>query len=86
MIHIYNLLFTAEDPVLLCDVAFHWPLPHGNFENYYPPHLCRNIRIFNGCQLQIENTVTRVTVRHHKAYRGSASQGLPRFGIMRLAE
>ena len=26
-----------------------------------------NIRIFNGCGVRIENSVTRVTVRHHKA-------------------
>ena len=28
---------------------------------------CNNIRIFNGCEVLIENSVTRVTVRHHKA-------------------
>ena len=28
-----------------------------------------NIRIFNGCEVLIENSVTRVTVRHHKACR-----------------
>ena len=27
------------------------------------------IRIFNGCEVQIENSVTRVTVRHHEARR-----------------
>ena len=26
------------------------------------------IRIFNGCEVQIENSVTRVTVRHHGAW------------------
>ena len=25
----------------------------------------KNIRIFNGCEVLIENSVTRVTVRHH---------------------
>ena len=25
------------------------------------------IRTFNGCEVRIENSVTRVTVRHHKA-------------------
>ena len=28
-----------------------------------------NIRIFNGREVRIENTVTRVTVRHHEACR-----------------
>ena len=27
------------------------------------------IRIFNGCDVRIENSVTRVTVRHHEACR-----------------
>ena len=27
------------------------------------------IKIFNGCEVQIENSVTRVTVRHHEARR-----------------
>ena len=27
------------------------------------------IRIFNGREVRIENSVTRVTVRHHEAYR-----------------
>ena len=27
----------------------------------------KNIRIFNGCEVLIENSVTRVTVRHHEA-------------------
>ena len=31
--------------------------------------LNRNIRIFNGCEVLIENSVTRVTVRHHEACR-----------------
>ena len=29
----------------------------------------QNIRIFNRCEMQIENSVTRVTVRHQEAYR-----------------
>ena len=29
----------------------------------------KNIRIFNGCEVLIENSVTRVTVRHHEACR-----------------
>ena len=41
---------------------------------------------FNGCEVQIENSVTPVTVRHHEACQGSASWGLLRFGITRLAE
>ena len=28
-----------------------------------------NVRIFNGCEVLIGNSVTRVTVRHHKACR-----------------
>ena len=28
---------------------------------------CNIIRIFNGCEVRIENSVMRVTVRHHKA-------------------
>ena len=31
--------------------------------------LVGEIRIFNGCELQIENPVTRVTVRHHERCR-----------------
>ena len=31
--------------------------------------IMHNIRIFNGNDLQIENSVTRVTVRYHKAFR-----------------
>ena len=27
----------------------------------------KNIRIFNGCDVQIENSVMRITVRHHEA-------------------
>ena len=27
------------------------------------------IRTFNGCEVQIENSVTRVTVRHHEPHR-----------------
>ena len=30
--------------------------------------LKRNIRIFTGCEVQIENSITRVTVWHHEAY------------------
>ena len=30
--------------------------------------LCQTIRIFNGCEVRIENSVTRVTVRHREAY------------------
>ena len=30
--------------------------------------LC-NLRIFNGCSVQTENSVTRVTVRYHEARR-----------------
>ena len=33
------------------------------------PRSLQNIRIFNGCEVQIENSVTRVTVRHHEACR-----------------
>ena len=33
-----------------------------------PPGL-PHIRIFNGCEVQIESSVTRVTVRHHEACR-----------------
>ena len=29
----------------------------------------RNIRIFNGCEVQIENSILRVTFQHHKACR-----------------
>ena len=29
--------------------------------------LC-TIRIFTGCEVRIENSVTRVTVRHHEAF------------------
>ena len=29
--------------------------------------ICHNIRIFNGCEVLTENSVTRVTVRHHEA-------------------
>ena len=37
--------------------------------------VCRqNIRIFNGCEMQIENSVTRVTVRHHEACQVRAEQ------------
>ena len=31
--------------------------------------LVKNIRIFNGCEVLIKNSVTRVTVRHHEACR-----------------
>ena len=42
----------------------------------------KNIRIFNGCEVLIENSVMRVTDRHHEAkfrHEGnwSASRGLP---------
>ena len=37
---------------------------HGN-----SGRVCKNIRIFKGCEVQIENSVTRVTVRQHKACR-----------------
>ena len=29
---------------------------------------CRKIRIFNGCEVQIENSITRVTVRHEACW------------------
>ena len=35
---------------------------HGN-----PGRICKNIRIFSGCEVWIENSITRVTVRHHEA-------------------
>ena len=31
--------------------------------------ILRNIRIFNGCEVRIENSVTMVTVLHHEACR-----------------
>ena len=33
------------------------------------PHYAKIIGIFNGCEVLIENSVTRVTVRHHEACR-----------------
>ena len=36
----------------------------------------KNIRIFNGCAVQIENSVTRVTVRHHSARTIIPSEGI----------
>ena len=41
---------------------------------------CQNIRIFNGCKVRIENSVTQVTVRHHKARRVMPNS-YPRDGI-----
>ena len=31
----------------------------------------QNIRIFNGCEVWIENFITRVTIRHHEVRRVS---------------
>ena len=41
------------------------------------------IRIFNGCEVLIENSVTRVTVRHHEACRVMRNS-YPRDGIFNL--
>ena len=44
-------------------VLFPWrSRSHGNFRR-----VCKNIRIFNGREIPIENSITRVTVRHHEA-------------------
>ena len=36
-------------------------------------HTDRIIRIFNGCEVRIENSVTRTTVRHYEAHRVTES-------------
>ena len=40
------------------------------------------IRIFNGCEVLIENSVSRVTVRHHEAYPSDGIFNLHRRTIM----
>ena len=37
--------------------------------NVRPLHIFFIIRIFNGCELRIENSVTKVTVKHREACR-----------------
>ena len=43
----------------------------------------RNIRIFNGHEVLIENSITRVTVQHHEACRVMPN-GYPSDGIFNL--
>ena len=43
----------------------HTDVMHGS--RLTPP--CKTIRIFNGCEVLIENSVRRVTIRHHEACR-----------------
>ena len=54
----------------------HSGILHGNLMNTEYRSECKHltidgliIRIFNGCEVLIENSVTRVTVRHHEACR-----------------
>ena len=50
-----------------------WPQSHAILKRSVPIHSaktafrCKNIRILNGCEVRIENSVMRVTVRHHEA-------------------
>ena len=46
----------------------------GSFKLYNGDVVVMNIRIFNGCEVLIENSVTRVTVRHHEALPSDAEQ------------
>ena len=43
-----------------------------------------NIRIFNGCVVRVENSVKRVTVRHHEAHRmiPNSNQVIPSDGFL----
>ena len=45
--------------------------------------VCKIIRIFNGCESLIENSVTRVTIRHHEACRVMPNS-YPNDGIINL--
>ena len=61
----YSFFIYPMDRIRVCKI---WFVSTG--ENSGKPGLvCKNIRIFNGCEVQIENSVMRVTVWHHKAYR-----------------
>ena len=50
-------------------IKLRWPL---DFKPRFPParrvdsETLTSIRIFNGCEMRIENSLTRVTVRHHE--------------------
>ena len=54
-----------------------------SFADILPTVSYYHIRIFNGCEVPIENSVTRVTVRHHEACRVML-KSYPRDGIFNL--
>ena len=64
---------------LSCKTTFPSPgRAHGN-----SGRVCKNIRIFNGCEVLIENSVTRVTFRHHDVCRVMPNS-YPNDGIFNL--
>ena len=53
----------------MSEIKFDLTLKKNQIFCFFYASICNNIRIFNGCEVLIENSVTRVTVRHPEACR-----------------